>query len=96
MISRALAGVVVLIPILAVGEVPDWNMAELPNVFPSGVHNGTKSTVPLPARFKGVEYAVELARLGADVASVELGAAASTKAEGGNPPMVAASPAFSA
>lgn len=61
-------------------------------------HSGTKLTVPVPVTAPPVGggakvCGVALASIGA---GVEPDGAASTKAEGGNPPMVAASPAFSA
>src|ERR1043166_2932757 len=48
--SRVLIGVLVFTPIFAELPVPDWNRTEFPSVLPSGVHSGTKLTVPLPAR----------------------------------------------
>jgi hypothetical protein len=94
--SSVLAGVLVLMPIFAVLPDPDWNKTELPRVFPSGVHSGTKSRVPLPARLGSTRFAAVLELLGAVVPEDKLGGAASTKAEAGSPPIVCASAAFNA
>jgi len=62
--SNAVVGALVLMPIFAVGEVPDWNMAELPTVA-APVKSGKKPVVPEPviaaagwnvhaARYRGV------------------------------------------
>lgn len=45
--SRAVAGVFVLMPILAFGDVPDWNTAELP-IVAAPVKSGRKPAVPAP------------------------------------------------
>ena len=88
-----------MIPILAEPAEPDWNSAEFPR-FEAEVHNGTKFVVPDPVTVPaGGALAVEFdvppvdEELGSDIDGLGV---ASTKAEGGNPPMVSASAAFNA
>ena len=93
--SNAVVGALVLMPIFAVGEVPDWNMAELPTVA-APVKSGKKPVVPEPviAAAGGTSMPLDIV---ASLFAVPLtGGAASTKAEGGRPPMVSASRAFKA
>src|SRR5215467_2650616 len=97
--SKVAPGAVVLMPIFAEVPVPDWNNTEFP-MFEAEVHRGTKFVVPDPVTVPAggalvVEFVVPAVdeEVGSDID--ELGVA-STKAEGGNPPMVSASAAFRA
>src|SRR5580704_17715593 len=93
--SRLLTGVVVPIPTLAVVPVPDWNSTELP-MFEVEVHSGKELAVPEPVTALVEGVAEDDAAVADQEPVPPLGGAANTKAEGGNPPKVAASPAFSA
>src|SRR5258708_28826750 len=97
--SSVAPGVLVLMPTFAVDPVPDWNRTELPIALVL-VHSGTKFSVPDPVTLAGggakvFPPALELAVEAAD-ADAALAGAASMHAEGGSPPMVSASAAFSA
>ena len=92
--SRAAAGVVVLIPILAVGDDPVWNTAELPTV--DAVRKSDKNPgVPEPVMVAAVTARSE------SFVAVLVGAPmavgpANTKADAGSPLIVSASCAFMA
>src|SRR5579871_6227728 len=87
--SSVAAGAVVLIPTLAVGDAPDWKIAELPRSPLLSIHRGMKSVVPEPPMV-GVP---DEPGFGGKLLEPGLGAA-STKADAGSPPTVCASPAF--
>src|SRR5580700_8975587 len=89
--SRVAAGVVVLIPTVAVLPEPDWNSAELPSIE-LAVQRGMKSVVPEPTTPAVVPASPEPLPLGLPGPGDP--GAASTKAEAGSPLMVCASPAF--
>src|SRR3984957_9559837 len=90
--SSVAAGVVELMPIFAAVPLPVWNSTELVSALVL-VQSGMKSAVPDPVTLAGGRTAGDVALPFAETAP-PIGGAASTKAEGGNPPMVSASAAF--
>src|SRR5450432_1735191 len=97
--SRAVVGAVVLMPIFAVAPIPVCVMAEL-CTFVAVVQSGKAFTVPplvvtvdAGGGAPGTGFELATSPL---VPAAALGGAASTNADGGRPPMVAASPAFNA
>lgn len=94
--SKVEAGVAVLIPIFAALPVPDWNSTEL-MMSELESHSGRKFTVPVPVTAPeggGALWPVVYSELYAETAA--FCGPARTNADGGNPPTVAASPAFKA
>src|SRR5690242_14301500 len=84
--SSVAAGVVLLIPILAVAPEPDWKITEL-TMSDVVSHSGTKFTVPVPVTgldTSGANASVLTAAVSVLAAAPAVGAAR-TKAEGGNP-----------
>ena len=95
MTSRVVVGVAVAMPILAEVPLPLWVMAEFSMSVPV-LNRGMVFTVP-PAvvtfEAGGGAFADEADPLAEET---DAAGAARTNADGGNPPMVSASPAFSA
>src|SRR5215831_15205993 len=97
--SKVAPGAVVLMPTFVELPVPDWNKTEFP-MFEAELQRGTKFVVPDPVTVPAggalvVEFGVPVVEEELDSDMDELGVA-STKAEGGNPPIVSASAAFRA
>src|SRR6516164_3424085 len=91
--SNAVAGVVVLTPIFALGDTPDRKTAELPIVV-APVKSGKKPAVPVPV-IAAVDAAALLVEALVALAGMEAGDA-NMNAEAGSPPIVSASCAFKA
>ena len=93
--SRLVVGALVLMPTLAVGDVPDWNNAELPMVA-TPVNSGKNPVVPAPVIVPGgttLGAPVVAAGL-VELLPTTLPDAARANADAGKPPTVCASPAF--